>query len=52
MCTTSAECKTAITAVLTVMSGMDPDMISRDAGWFENSCVVRISSCCWNILVE
>jgi hypothetical protein len=29
MCTTSAECKTVITAVLTVMSGMDPHMISR-----------------------
>jgi hypothetical protein len=29
MCTTSAECKTIITAVLTVMSGMDPHMISR-----------------------
>jgi hypothetical protein len=29
MCTTSAECKTAITAVLTVMSGMDPHMISE-----------------------
>jgi hypothetical protein len=28
MCTTSAECKTIITAVLTVMSGMDPRMIS------------------------
>jgi hypothetical protein len=28
MCTTSAECKTIITAVLTVMSGMDPHMIS------------------------
>jgi hypothetical protein len=28
MCTTSIECKTAITAVLTVMSGMDPHMIS------------------------
>jgi hypothetical protein len=27
-CTTSAECKTVITAVLTVMSGMDPHMIS------------------------
>jgi hypothetical protein len=26
--TTSAECKTVITAVLTVMSGMDPHMIS------------------------
>jgi hypothetical protein len=28
MCTTSAECKSVITAVLTVMSGMDPHMIS------------------------
>jgi hypothetical protein len=27
-CITSAECKTIITAVLTVMSGMDPHMIS------------------------
>jgi hypothetical protein len=28
MCTTSTECKTVITAVLMVMSGMDPHMIS------------------------
>jgi hypothetical protein len=28
MCTTSIECKTVITIVLTVMSGMDPHMIS------------------------
>jgi hypothetical protein len=28
MCTTSAECKTVITTVLMVMSGMDPHMIS------------------------
>jgi hypothetical protein len=28
MCTTSAECKTVITVVLTVMSDMDPHMIS------------------------
>jgi hypothetical protein len=28
MCTTSEECKTVITVVLTVMSGMDPHMIS------------------------
>jgi hypothetical protein len=32
-CTTSAECKTVITAVLTVMSGMDPHMISGNP-WF------------------
>jgi hypothetical protein len=28
MCTTSAECKTIMIAVLTVMSGMDPHMTS------------------------
>jgi hypothetical protein len=33
MCTTSAECKTAITAVFTVMSGMDPHIISENLGW-------------------
>jgi hypothetical protein len=31
-CTTSVECKTVITAVLTVMSGMDPHMISGNLG--------------------
>jgi hypothetical protein len=29
MCTTSVECKTVITTVLMVMSGMDPYMISE-----------------------
>jgi hypothetical protein len=29
----SAECKTVITAVLTVMSGLDPHMISGNLGW-------------------
>jgi hypothetical protein len=33
-CTTSAECKSIIIAVLTVMSGMDPHMISENMGWF------------------
>jgi hypothetical protein len=33
MCTTSAECKTVITTVLTVMSGMDPHMISWNLRW-------------------
>jgi hypothetical protein len=32
-CTTSAECKTVITAVLTIMSDMDPHMISENLGW-------------------
>jgi hypothetical protein len=36
MSTTFAECKTVITVVLTVMSGMDPHMISGNPGfcWF------------------
>jgi hypothetical protein len=38
MCTTSTECKTVITVVLTIMSGMDPHMISGNTGfglvWF------------------
>jgi hypothetical protein len=32
-CTTFAECKTIITAMLTVMSGMDPHMISGNPGF-------------------
>jgi hypothetical protein len=39
MCITSIECKTIITAVLTVKSGTDPHMISQDVGWFE---IVRL----------
>jgi hypothetical protein len=31
-CTTSVECKTVITVMLTVMSGMDPHMISGNPG--------------------
>jgi hypothetical protein len=33
LCTTSAECKTFITVMLTVMSGMDLHMISGNLGW-------------------
>jgi hypothetical protein len=33
MCTTSTECKTVITAVLMVKSGMDPHMISWNLRW-------------------
>jgi hypothetical protein len=33
MCTTSTECKTVITAMLTVMSDMDPHMISWNLRW-------------------
>jgi hypothetical protein len=32
-CTTSAECKIVITAVLMVMSSMDPHMIRWNLGW-------------------
>jgi hypothetical protein len=32
-CTTSVECKTIIIAVLTVMSSIDPHMISGNLGW-------------------
>jgi hypothetical protein len=32
-CTTSTECKTIITVVLTVMNDMDPHMISGNLGW-------------------
>jgi hypothetical protein len=33
MCTTSPECKIVIRVVLTVMSGMDPHMISWNVRW-------------------
>jgi hypothetical protein len=39
-CTTTEECKTVITAVLTVMSGMDPHTISGTrVGLVESSMV-------------
>jgi hypothetical protein len=42
MCTTSAECKTVMTDVLTVKSDIDPHKINQDFGWFGNNfdCVV------------
>jgi hypothetical protein len=33
MCTSSVECKTVITVVLTVMSGIDPHMIRWNLRW-------------------
>jgi hypothetical protein len=33
MCTTSVECKSFMTAMLTVMSGMDPHIISWNLRW-------------------
>jgi hypothetical protein len=48
-CTTSAECKTVIIAVLMVMSGMDPHIISGNPGfglvwfgWFVEGDFVRL----------
>jgi hypothetical protein len=32
-CTTSTECKIVITAMVTVMSSMDPHMFSENMGW-------------------
>jgi hypothetical protein len=43
MCTTSTECKTVIIAMLTVMSGMDPYMISGTrVGLIESSMVSSV----------
>jgi hypothetical protein len=43
MCTTSTECKIVITAVLTVMNGMDPHMISGNLGRFGLSELVPLA---------
>jgi hypothetical protein len=42
MCTTSAECKTVITTVLTVMSGMGPHMISGNTGMGNGDVLVGL----------
>jgi hypothetical protein len=42
MCTTSAECKTVIIAVLTVMSSMDPHMISGTRVGLVGLCLVSL----------
>jgi hypothetical protein len=36
MCITSIECKIVMTVMLTIMSGMDSHMISRDTSWYGN----------------
>jgi hypothetical protein len=46
-CTASAECKTVITAVLMVMSGMDPHMISGNPGF---GWVVLVGLSMWILL--
>jgi hypothetical protein len=55
MCTTSAECKTVITVVLTVMSGMDPHMISWNLRWvwFGLVGLVEVGLLgCWSVTVR
>jgi hypothetical protein len=42
LCTTTAECKTIITAVLTVMNGMDPHMISWNLRWVWFGLLVKV----------
>jgi hypothetical protein len=56
MCTISAECKTVITYMFMVKSGMDPHMISWDFGWFGSDfdCVVATkvrSSWSWSFFL-
>jgi hypothetical protein len=48
MCTTSVECKTVITHLLTVMAGMDPHMISGNLRWVLLSLIWVVSK--WVLL--
>jgi hypothetical protein len=41
-CTTFAECKTVIAAMLTIMSGMDPHMISGNTGMGNGDVLVGL----------
>jgi hypothetical protein len=51
-CTTSAECKTVITAVLTVMSGMDPHLISGNPEFGLVGLSKWILLGCWSVMVR
>jgi hypothetical protein len=42
MCTTSTECKTVISAVLMVMSGMEPEMGLVWFGWLVKVNFIRL----------
>jgi hypothetical protein len=44
-CTTAAECKTVITVVLMVMSGIDPHMISGKIGMGNGHVLVGLCRC-------
>jgi hypothetical protein len=52
MCTTFAECKTVIIAVLTVMSGMDPHMISWNLRWVWLVLMKWVSLGCGSVTVR
>jgi hypothetical protein len=51
-CTTSAECKTVITTVLTVMSDMDPHMISWNLRWVWLVLSMWVSLGCGSVTVR
>jgi hypothetical protein len=51
-CTASAECKTVITAVLTVMSGMNPHMISWNLRWVWLVLSKWVSLSCGSVMVR
>jgi hypothetical protein len=51
-CTTSVECKTIITAVLMVMSGMNPHMISGNPGFGLVGLSKWILLCCGSVTVR
>ena len=50
MCTTSAECKTVITVVLTVMSGLDPHMINL-LEYDLNCGYLNLMGLCYHLIV-
>jgi hypothetical protein len=51
MCTTSVECKIVITVVLTVMSGMDPHMISGNIGMGNGHVLVGLCGSGFNYVM-
>jgi hypothetical protein len=52
MCTTSAEYKTVMTAVLMVMSGMDPHMISWNLRWVSLVLSKWVSLGCESVMMR
>jgi hypothetical protein len=52
MCITSVECKTAITVVLMVMSGMDSHMINQNLRWVWLVLLKWVSLGCGSVMVR